>query len=195
MGKAGAGTFINYNLNPIHMESKERVIQFIITGGTIDSYYDGSLDTVKPSKSSAIPKFIENLKLYEKFEFTEVCMKDSREVNIADRKKILSAIQNSPNKLFIITHGTYTMPDTARYLKANLKRKDQTIVFTGSFVPLLGFSPSDAPFSLGYSVAKVQELPTGIYVCMNGHTFTPEEVVKLISEGKFSSIFERGKRS
>lgn len=89
----------------------------------------------------------------------------------------------------IITHGTYTMPDTARYLKANLKRDDQTIVFTGSMIPLTGFSPSDAPFNLGYSIAKIQDLPAGIYVCMNGRVFSPNEVVKFLYGGRFVSVF------
>ena len=40
-------------------------IHFIITGGTIDSHYDGTKDTAVPNKESVIPKFIEELKLYE----------------------------------------------------------------------------------------------------------------------------------
>lgn len=99
----------------------------------------------------------------------------------------------SLHKKVIITHGTYTMPDSAKFLKANLKRKDQTIIFTGSMIPLLGFAPSDAPFNLGYAIARVQELKAGIYVAMNGKIFMPEEVVKLLSEGRFISVFEEKK--
>ena len=116
-------------------------------------------------------------------------MKDSREINANDMKKILGTIQDSKHKKIIITHGTYTMPDTSRYLKANLKRKDQTIILTGSFIPLTGFSPTDAPFNLGYAISKVQDLPAGIYIAMNGKIFKPEEVIKMLSEGKFGSIF------
>ncbi len=36
-------------------------IHFIITGGTLDSYYDGTKDTVAVYKKSAIPNFIKNL--------------------------------------------------------------------------------------------------------------------------------------
>ena len=116
-------------------------------------------------------------------------MKDSRSLDETDRKNILKTAQNSPCKKIIITHGTYTMPDTARYLKANLKVRDKTIILTGSMIPLKGFSPSDGPFSLGYSVAKVQDLGHGIYVCMNGKVFSPNEIVKLLSEGRFGSVF------
>jgi L-asparaginase len=171
------------------MAETKDIIQFILTGGTIDSYYDISKDTVVPSRRSSIPAYLKDLKIYEKTVFTEVCMKDSRDLDENDRRKILSLVEKSPYKRVIITHGTYTMPDTARYLKAHLKRKDQVIVFTGSFIPLIGFTPSDAPFNLGYSIAMVQKLQPGMYVCMNGRIFHPLEVVKMVRAGKFSSIF------
>lgn len=171
------------------MTTERPTIHFIITGGTIDSFYDGTKDTVIPNEKSVIPNFIKSLKLHEKIEFTEVCMKDSRDLTESDLKNIIKVIQESPHKKIVITHGTYTIPDTSRYLKANLKRRDQTIVFTGSLIPLTGFSPSDASFNLGYSIAKVQDLSPGIYVCMNGKVFEPDEVAKLIYEGRFISIF------
>ena len=89
----------------------------------------------------------------------------------------------------IITHGTYTMPDTGRYLKTHLKRKDQVIILTGSLIPMDGFSLSDANFNIGYSMAQLEHLKPGIYVCMNGRVFDTEEVSKLIQEGKFISLF------
>ena len=164
-------------------------IHFIITGGTIDSFYDGMKDTAIPNKESVLPSFISSLKLYEKIVFSEICMKDSRQLTTVDLKKIVKTIEQSPHKWIIITQGTYTMPDTAKYLRANLKRTDQTIVITGSMIPLIGFSPSDAPFNLGYSLAQVQNLAQGIYVCMNGKVFSPEEVIKVLYEGRFVSIF------
>lgn len=166
-------------------------IHFIFTGGTIDSIYDGTKDTAVPAVRSAIPAFLEMLKLYAKITHTTVCMKDSRALTNADRRKILRVVEHSRSKRIIITHGTYTMPDTARYLKANLKREDQTVVLTGSLIPLSGFFPPDAPFNLGYAFAKVQELPTGIYVCMNGRVFTTGEVKKLTKEGRFASTSNR----
>jgi L-asparaginase len=171
---------------------KNKVIHFIITGGTIDSVYDGSKDTVIPSKESIIPEVIKSMKLYETdVEFTTVCMKDSRALNQEDRQQMLEVVEQSKATKIIITHGTYTMPDTARYLKAHIKRTDQTIIFTASAIPIKGFSPSDGTFNLGYAVAKVEDLPAGIYVCINGYVFTPDEVMKNLSEGTFSSIFNK----
>lgn len=164
-------------------------IQFVMTGGTIDSFYDGTKDTVVPNKESVIPAYIKSLKLAEETAFSMVCMKDSRDLHEADLKKVLEVVEESKFKKIIVTHGTYTMPDTARFLKANLKRKDQVIVFVGSFVPIQGFAPSDASFNLGYALAISNYLKEGIYVCMNGRIFNPDEIAKLISEGRFISIF------
>lgn len=168
-----------------------KTIHFILTGGTIDSYWDGVADTAMPLEHSVVPEFIRSLKLYNPTEFTEVCMKDSRQLNEKDRQNVLTTVEKSNYTTIIITHGTYTAPDTARFLKANLKRKDQTIVLTSSMVPIRGFAPSDGPFSLGYAVGQVQTLKAGIYVCMNGRVFSPEEVMKAIREGRFISVFNK----
>jgi len=165
-------------------------IHFIITGGTIDSYYEGSKDTVVPNRKSVIPDFIKGMKLYEKTKFTAVCMKDSRDLTATDLKNILKAVERSPSKKVIILHGTYTMPNTARYLKANLKRKDQTIILTGSWIPVVGFTPSDGPFNLGYAIGKIQDLPVGVYVCTNGRAFSAHEIRKDIKKGRFSSTLD-----
>ena len=156
----------------------------------MDSFYNGKKDTVEVSSASNIPAYIKSLNLYENIEFIQVTMKDSRALTKDDIQNVLNTIKKSKHKKIIVTHGTYTMPDTAKFLKANLKRSDQTIVFTGSMIPLMGFAPSDAPFNLGYSIAKVQELGPGIFVCMNGRIFSPEEVLKLLYECKFTSIFD-----
>ncbi len=137
-------------------------IEFIITGGTIDSYYDGTKDTVEVNDLSVIPKYINGLKIPYPVIFSEVCMKDSRKISAEDREKILKQIKDSSSTKIIITHGTYTLPDTARFLKVNLGKIDKTIILTGSFVPLVGFAPSDAGFNLGFAVAKLQDLAPGI---------------------------------
>lgn len=165
-------------------------IHFIITGGTIDSYYDGTKDTAITNEHSIIPRFIEGMKLYNKTIFSEVCMKDSREISRKDLKNILNKIERSSSKHIIVTHGTYTMPDSARFIKANSKRKDQTIILTGSMLPIAEFTMSDGGFNLGYAVSKMQSLAPGVYVCMNGTVFSADEVVKSISEGRFSSIIK-----
>ena len=118
-------------------------------------------------------------------------MKDSREIDENDLRKMLETLEQSPNTRNVLTHGTYTMPDTARYLKANLQRKDQTIILTGSMIPIKGFAPSDGPFNLGFAISEVQHLPPGVYIAMNGRIFDADEATKIISEGRFVSLFNR----
>lgn len=118
-------------------------------------------------------------------------MKDSREINEVDLKKILETTEQSAHEKIIITHGTYTMPDTARYLKAHLRRKDQTIILTGSMIPIKGFAPSDGPFNLGFAILEVLRLSAGVYIAMNGKIFDADEVTKIISEGRFVSLFNK----
>ena len=172
------------------MKTQRNRIHFILTGGTIDSTWDGKKDTVVPSKHSVVPGYLKHIEMYPDVKFTEVCMKDSRELSRKDIADICKAVEKSPCRHIIILHGTYTMPDTARYLEANLKRKDQTVVLTGSMTPLKNIEYSDAPFNIGYSIAEVQNLKSGIYICMNLRTFRSAEVAKDLSKGRFYSVFK-----
>lgn len=166
-----------------------KAVHLIITGGTIDSTWDGRQDTAVVAEHSIVPDYVGKLNLYAQVQFTEVCMKDSRALTQADLAKILQTIEEASEDKILITHGTYTMPDTARYIKANLARKDVTVVLTGSMTPLKGFDLSDASFNLGYGFSQVQLLEPGVYLAMNGRTFSSDEVAKSMAEGKFYSVF------
>jgi L-asparaginase len=169
--------------------AKNNTVHILITGGTIDSVWDGRADTAVVRQESILPEYFASIKLYTPLEFTQVCMKDSRSLSATDRENLVKAIDESASDKIIITHGTYTMPDTAKYLKANLENNTKTIVLTGSMTPLKGFDMSDGALNLGYALSQVQILEPGVYVCMNGRTFTAEEVAKDIAEGRFYSIF------
>jgi len=176
---------------------ENKKFHFVITGGTIDAIWDGKKDTAiigeGLAEHSVLPSYFKNLILYADVYCTEVCMKDSRQLGQEDFTAIARVVEESPYQRIIITHGTYVMPDTAKYLKAHIERTDQTICLTGSMVPLRGFSGeySDAAFNLGYAMAKADDLPPGIYLCMNGRIFDPDEVAKNLAEGKFFSVFDR----
>ena len=73
--------------------TKENTIHFILTGGTLDSFYDGTKDTVLAREHSIVPDYIKSAKLYEDFDFTEVCMKDSRNLSMEDLGNILTNSQ------------------------------------------------------------------------------------------------------
>lgn len=166
-------------------------IHFIITGGTIDSYYDPIKETTIPNVHSTIPLFIPILKLYETCSFTELFMKDSRAVTDNDRQKVIKEVLKCNAKRIIISHGSYTVADTAKYLRKYLRKHKSVIIFVCAMIPLTGIVPTDAGFNLGYAVAKSQDLKDGIYVCMNGRVFTPEEIYKILSEGRFGSVYTK----
>ena len=69
----------------------------------------------------------------------------------------------------IITHGTDTMIETAKYLASReTLASTRRIVLTGSMRPER-FSNTDAPINVGSAIAAVQVLPkTGVYVTMHG---------------------------
>lgn len=172
--------------------SSKKTIHFIITGGTIDSYYRGEEDTAKPRQHSVLPRFFSEIVKLNDIEVrtTEVCMKDSRALSIDDMGKVASMIESNPERIFIVTHGTYTMPDTGRFLQSKLNRKNATVVLTGAMIPLEGFSPTDAGFNLGFAVAKALELPSGVYIAMNGSILDPSKTIKVLSEGRFRGFGE-----
>lgn len=161
-------------------------ILFILTGGTIDSV-DAAKGMAAPHKKSAIPNFIKSLRLEDEISYAQVFMKDSRAITKKDLELLLMTIKKSAKRNIIITHGTYTMADTARYLKKNLNNNDKIIILAGSMIPLIR-PQSDAPFNLGYAVAESRHLKPGVYVCMNGRIFEAGKVFKSIHEGKFKSV-------
>ncbi len=171
------------------MKIDKMLVHFIMMGGTIDSRWNKRTDAVEVNEESAIPEYFNDYNLLDDTMFTQVCMKDSRDITDEDRKRLLETVEESPSNNLIITHGRYTMPDTARFLKENLKREDQTIIITAAVTPLIAFDFSDAPFNLGYSFAKSQHLPPGIYITLEGRCFTLEQVNKFIEEGRIQEIF------
>lgn len=164
-------------------------IHFLITGGTIDSRDKDIPYPLNPSEKSILPSYIKNLKLKNKFKFTAICSKDSRDLSKNDIKKIFNETSKSKSKYIIITSGTYAIPDIARFLSANLKQNNKTIILTGAMLPIYGFAMSDGAFNLGFAIAKIGDLSNGVYVCMNGKFFHSNEVVKVVKEGRFDSVF------
>lgn len=169
------------------MKEKKQKIHVVVTGGRIDSVWDGGVDEIVVSEHSVIPSFFNSIALRLDFIFTEICMKDSRALTPEDRETMRKTIDESETSKILITHGTHTLPDTVQYLHEKLGRKDKTIVFTGSSTPLKDFALSDAGFNLGYAISKVQELPPGMYFCISGKTITFEEMQKQLQEGSFYS--------
>ena len=159
-------------------------VRFLVMGGTIDGIWDPANDTVVMDRVSNVQKYIETtIKPSKAVNVETITLCDSRQVTDSLREHMLDRIRKSPERAIVVTHGTYTICDTARfaekYLSKDLKK---TVVFTGSMIPLEGFSPSDAPFNLGYATALAQTLQPGIYVSFQSTWFHPDEVDKFIDE-------------
>ena len=167
-------------------------IQFLLTGGTIDSEYDPTTDTVVPFPRSGIKpylsKFIQpNFEIHEKV----ITLADSRDIDDNIREVIVKAIKESKHDNIIIPHGTYTMSETAVYI-ANEFAADKTslakkVILMGSFYPLVGFAQSDAPYNIGFAIGCIEYLKPGVYVAMNSQIFDAHNVSKNIIKAKFTS--------
>lgn len=141
------------------------LIRIFTTGGTIDgiklhtSYY----------KKSFIPKMLKQGMAPSSIQTEELMIKDSREITKKDRELILKKCKECKEKNIIITHGTFTMAETAKFLGPRIK--DKVIVLTGSQIPFIEKN-SDALFNVGGGVIAVQTLPKGVYVTINGKVLT-----------------------
>jgi L-asparaginase len=112
-------------------------------------------------------------------------MIDSLDMTEQDRALIADHCIKAEEKKIIITHGTDTMADTARFLADRIT--DKTIVITGAMIPYK-FGSSDGLFNLGSAMAFVQSLPHGIYVAMNGRFFPWNNVRKNRKTGEFEEL-------
>ena len=117
---------------------------------------------------------------------TIVTMKDSREVTNNTREEIVASIKKSKSDNIIITHGTYTMVETAKFIEKRFQEfPTKKIILIGSFWPLKWYSPSDAPFNIGFAMGAISGIQPGIYVAMHSTLFAPHEVEKDVEHAHF----------
>ena len=157
-------------------------IKILITGGTIDGLDYDSLEKEPKSHKSLIPNLLKQSRITIDYDAEELMAKDSRFVTDDDREIILKKCQECKEDKIIITHGTATMPLTAKFLGE--KGLQKTVVLFGSAFPA-DKEKSDALFNLGLAIAAVQILPAGVYVTMNGKIFSWDNVKKNLETGFF----------
>lgn len=164
------------------------MIHIFTTGGTIEGLdYEKSKNKLRQSKI-AIREILASANVSTPYLIEKAFAKDSRSITEEDRKILVEKIKTSSSKHILITHGTYTMEDTATYFgKQGL---DKIIVLVGSFI-MGNLKNTDAPFNLGFAICSFQFLNPGVYVAMNGTIFPWNNVTKDIEANKF--IFKNGK--
>jgi L-asparaginase len=159
-------------------------IRILITGGTIDKEYNPLRGELTFSKSH-LSNMLDQVRCRVRFVLEEIMLKDSLEMRGEDREEILKRCTNCSENNVVVTHGTDTMVETARFLGKNLKGK--TLVLVGAMIPY-AFGASDALFNLGCAFSAVQTLPPGVYVTMNGKIFSWNNVRKNRESGEFEEI-------
>ncbi len=143
-------------------------IQIFVTGGTFDKEYN-ELTGELFFQDTHIPDMLRLGRCRLAVDVETLMMIDSLQMTDADRRLILDRCRAAPAHRIVITHGTDTMEQTAAVLGAAIAGK--TIVLTGAMVPYT-FGSSDGMFNLGTALAFVQTLPPGVYVAMNGRSFS-----------------------
>lgn len=159
-------------------------IRVFVTGGTFDKEYN-ELNGQLYFKDSHLSEMLKLGRCKLDFNIRTLMMVDSLEMDETDRKIIVENCKKTPEERILITHGTDTMVETARFIANDIQNK--TIVLTGAMIPYK-FGSSDGLFNLGSSLAFVQTLPHGVYISMNGRIFNWDNVAKNRKLGEFEEI-------
>lgn len=158
-------------------------IKIFTTGGTIDKLYFDAKSAFEVGDPQIL-ELLSGANLSVALQVTPLLRKDSLEMNDADRELIRLAVENAALTQIVITHGTDTMIQTARYL---LGIAGKTIVLTGSMQPAR-FRNTDALYNVASAITAVQILPAGVYIAMNGCIFDPWQCVKNVELNRFEVL-------
>ena len=161
-------------------------IHILATGGTFDKEYNEVTGALY-FKDTHVREMLRLARSGLDLEVRTLMMIDSTEMSAVDREMILKSCLAPGWDRIVISHGTDTMAETARYLGERVK--DKTIVLTGAVVPYT-FGSSDGLFNLGSALAFAQSLPPGVYVAMNGRCFSWDNVRKNRSTARFEETRE-----
>lgn len=161
-------------------------IKIFTVGGTIDKeYFDrkSEYEVGEPTIGAILKEAFVNFD----FNITPILHKDSLDMTDQDRQMVFDRVAADEHRFIILTHGTDTMIQTAKKLKAI---PDKTIVFTGALTPAR-FKFSDAAFNIGCAIGAVQILDPGVYIAMNGRIFDPDKVRKNLERNWFESTMSQ----
>ncbi len=167
-----------------------RKILHLATGGTITGcapeYPQIAELAACFSDSTDIEKYLTlSLKVYADYSMKIICNKDSREITEEDRKALAQEISNAHEngiKSILITHGTFTMPETGMFLLENLPEdilSDVSIVITGAMYPM-NLAGGDGLLNLGASISSLinADTPLGVVINMHGKNWDPRKIKK-----------------
>lgn len=164
-------------------------IHVLTTGGTIDKVYFDAQSEFQVGEPQVTDLFREAGVAFT-YSVDVLFRKDSLDLTDDDRQLVVGRVLASDHDRILVTHGTDTMPETARAVADALDAAgdaDKTVVFVGSLAPAR-FKTSDAEFNVGFAAAAVQALGPGVYVAMNGRVFDPYHVRKDRERNRFAAV-------
>ncbi len=162
---------------------KRADIAILVTGGTLDKVHNTVTETLDFTQDvqTHITHVLKTGRCF--YPRVEVLFKmDSLEMTDAHRRQVLGRINAAKEQHIIVTHGTGTLEQTAKFLSGKTAYK--TIVLTGAMRPV-SLGQSDGSFNLGGALIAAQLLPKGVYGVMNGRVFNAENLHKNIELGRF----------
>lgn len=151
-------------------------VAIIVTGGTLDKIHlvrEESIGFPAEGRTHLPAILAEGWCDHPRVE--TMLMIDSLDMTDDHRAALARRIGVMAEGAIVITHGTSTMGDTARYLAE--RDLGRTIVLCGAMRPW-SLSRSDAGFNLGGAVVAAQTLPDGVYGVMNGRVFDARKLHK-----------------
>jgi len=159
-------------------------IKILVTGGTFDKEYDEIKEQLSFTETH-LPQMLKLGRCKVDVNIRTIMLIDSLNMSEEDRQIILENCKKSEEERIVITHGTSTMSETAKFLGKSIKNK--TIVLTGAMSPY-AFGSSDGLFNLGCAITFAQTLSHGVYIAMNGRYFNWDNVRKNEKLGVFEEI-------
>ena len=158
-------------------------VQILSCGGTIDKIYFDAKSEYEVGSPQIDVVFKEAGVTFD-YSIESLMRKDSLDMTADDRQLVRDKIEASDSRLFLITHGTDTMPETAKALAGIA---DKVIVLTGSMTPAR-FRASDAEFNIGCAVGALFSQSAGVFIAMNGQVFDGLAVRKNRELSRFELI-------
>ena len=155
-------------------------IVILTTGGTFDKiYFDANSEY--SIGEPCISSILDEGNVTSDYRVQSILKKDSLDITHSEREIIKKSVIECEEERIIITHGTDTMVETAKFLEGI---KEKTIVLTGAMQPAR-FKKTDAIFNSGFAYAAALSLENGVYIAMSGQIFNSNNVRKNIDLGKF----------
>jgi L-asparaginase len=168
---------------------KSKAIFLISTGGTIEKSYSEQTGEVSNFESK-IESYVDRIWLpHARITVVSLLSKDSLDLTPEDRKFLLAEIfaRISLRCPFVITHGTDTILETAKYLETHLLGLSVPVVLTGAMRPL-GFENSDGIQNLAESIFAAKILPAGVHLVMHGEVFNIHRAKKNLALKTFIEV-------